>query len=74
MTADLHDISLFQLMHGLGSGFGINACFKEGYECTRAPLCDEPCHIREGLLQLEKSMEKELKGTNLYSLIFGISD
>lgn len=73
LTADLHDISLFQLMQGLGSGFGINACFEEGYECTRTPLCDEPCHIKEGLLQLEAAIEKELKEASLYSLIFGIS-
>lgn len=74
LTADLHDISLFQLMHGLGSDFGINACFDDGYECTRAPLCEEPCHIKEGLLKLQNSIEKELKGTDLYSLIFGIPD
>lgn len=73
LTADLHDISLFQLMQGLGSGFGINACFEKGYECTRTPLCDEPCHIKEGLLQLEAAIEKELKEASLYSLIFGIS-
>lgn len=74
LTADLHDVSLFQLMHGLGSDFGINACFEEGYKCTRTPLCQEPCHIKEGLEKIQKTLEKELKEASLYSLILGTED
>ncbi|MBS7007506.1 RrF2 family transcriptional regulator [Anaerostipes sp.] len=71
LTADLHDVSLHDLIHGLGSSFCINACFQEGYECTRSPLCEDPCHIKEGLAKLQESMEKELKDLNLHCLIFG---
>lgn len=71
LTTDLHDVSLYDLIHGLGSDFCINACFQEGYECTRASVCEDPCHIKKGLTRVQESLERELKDLNLHSLIFG---
>lgn len=71
LTADLGEISLYNLVETMGTESIVSACLEPGYRCSRGEVCDGHCLVQGGLYKVQEAIVAELKRYSLKELICG---
>ena len=67
LTADLEQVSLYDLMAVMEDHCDVNACMDPAYHCPRREMGG--CKVHGKLLELQKKLDDELRALNLMTLL-----
>ncbi len=70
LSADLHQITLYDLMEAVEEDFRVIACMEPDYDCTWRDANGE-CTVHCELVELQRQLDQALRARTLHSLIFG---
>lgn len=70
LSADLHQITLYDLMQAVEENFQVIACMDPDYDCTWRDANGE-CTVHCELAELQRQLDQALRSRTLHSLIFG---
>lgn len=71
LVADLHRVSLYDLMEALGADRLVNACMQPGYCCNWQGIHTRPCEVHLQLQQIQDKIDGLLREYSLYGLLYG---
>lgn len=71
LSADLHQISLYDLVIAVNGDLALNACNRPDYECPwQAAHGGELCHVHRELSRVQDVLTGELKRHSLYQILY----
>lgn len=71
LSADLHTVTLYDLMEAMGTDSLVSACMEPGYQCPWREKWGANCTIHCQLVKVQAALNAELKANSLYEMIFG---
>jgi Rrf2 family protein len=71
LAADLHKVSLLDLIEIMEEDKLINACMQSGFQCSWQQKYGSNCMIHKKLQQIQKAIDAELHAHTLHQMIFG---
>lgn len=71
LVADLHDVTLLDLITIIQEKQYINDCLKPGYECTWEEENHARCPVHDELIVMQKKLDQELSSHTLWDLVGG---
>lgn len=69
LSADLKEISLFELIQRMDGRKEISVCMNEDFHCERHTKQTDACHIHAKLVQVQQVLDEELKKHTLYEML-----
>ncbi len=69
LTADLSQVSLYDVMASIGDTVLLNACTRPGYQCHWELDNNQQCAYHRNLIKLQETIINELKGVSLLSML-----
>jgi Rrf2 family protein len=72
LSADLDQVTLYDLMQAMEEDFRVIACMEPDYDCTWRNA-NGACTVHCELAELQRQLDRELRSRTLRSLIFGRS-
>lgn len=69
LVADLHKITLFDLLNILDKKRVISACMQPGYDCNWTKA-NGPCVVHQNLTQVQKQLDSLLSSKSLHQVLF----
>ena len=70
LTADLRQVTLYDLMGAVGEDTLLISCMMPSYQCTR-PQESPRCATHYRLCDIQKAIDRELQSYTIYWLLFG---
>ncbi len=70
INCDLHDVSVFDLLHVIDNDCYVNACLTPGFECEWKKTHPEGCKVHMKLGSLQNALNEQFKDLSLYALMF----
>ena len=70
LTADLHEVSLFDLMRAMEEDPYMISCMEPGYVCQWRSA-NKNCRVHQQLALIQKRLDRELQGDMLWDIING---
>ncbi|MCI5705449.1 MAG: Rrf2 family transcriptional regulator [Pseudoflavonifractor sp.] len=70
LTADLRQVSLYDLMGAVGEDTLLISCMMPDYQCTR-PQENPRCAVHYRLCDIQKTVDRELQSHTVHWLLFG---
>ena len=71
LAADLHRVSLFDLIEIMEEDMLINACMQSNFQCSWRKKYGSHCMIHKNLQQIQKAIDAELRAHSLHQMLFG---
>lgn len=70
LAADLHKVSLFDLLGMMENAKYLSACMDKNHKCAwRSSRENAPCNVHVHLAAIQATLDKQLKAYSLYDLI-----
>ena len=70
LTADLHHVSLYDLLNMMENTKYVSSCMDENHQCAwRAKRDNAPCMVHIHVAGIQTSLDQHLKSYSLYELI-----
>lgn len=70
LTADLHQVTLYDLMKAVGEDTLLISCMMPDYQCTR-PQENPRCATHYRLRDIQEAVDRELRAHTIHGLLFG---
>ena len=70
LSADLREVSLYDLMNIIEAKKPISSCMEEGYSCAWRQKSGSPCKVHGNLTKIQKILDEQLKSYSIYRILF----
>lgn len=70
LTADLNELTLYDVMEAIGDEVLVNACTNSSYECLWKAENGDRCNYHKNLIEIQHKIEKELKGAIIGKVLY----
>lgn len=74
LKADLHKISLYDLIEAVETNARLTSCMTPGYPCEWREKSGGKCTIYSQLFQVQRAIDQELKSHSLYWVLYGTEE
>lgn len=69
LCADLHEVTLLDLVVAIDGPLVVNKCMEEGYVCEWTQKKGKPCMMHENLFCVQHEVEELLRSHTLYDML-----
>ena len=74
LEADLHEVSLYDLVGAVETNARLAACMNADYQCEWRDKSGTPCNVHAQLARVQQAIDREFRSRSLYWILFGVKE